>query len=330
MDVLHLIPTTAKPSFFELIAMDALRKGIYPALQYCMLVLTQHYPDIVGSTIKYTDEIYFILHGLLQNHYLRAEGASFAESFYGLKRSLISKDGDSSVGMSRYQRWSSFLFLVVFPYVDEKAQKFRNHLQSQVNRTLHWTEKLFVKALPITRAICAGVNLLYQALYLLELIEPCSPWLHLLGLKIQRVTFADYQASQAAKEATDKLVKTKGIFRRITHAIGKGLAFSVPILLFVLSFMQWWYANDNTGKIKDVIIPPPPKPGTVSKTGVSLPSDNRICPLCRNLRENPTVLAASGFVFCYECIHKHVNDHERCPVTHARASIDMLISIHNS
>ena len=38
------------------------------------------------------------------------------------------------------------------------------------------------------------------------------------------------------------------------------------------------------------------------------------CPLCRKSIRNPTA-SISGFVFCYPCILRHVQDNEECPVT---------------
>lgn len=45
----------------------------------------------------------------------------------------------------------------------------------------------------------------------------------------------------------------------------------------------------------------------VAKEGIPLPSDKTLCPLCSQKRANPSVMAVSGFVFCYTCIFKYVN-----------------------
>ncbi|KAK8953263.1 Peroxisome biogenesis protein 12 [Platanthera guangdongensis] len=47
--------------------------------------------------------------------------------------------------------------------------------------------------------------------------------------------------------------------------------------------------------------------GMVSVDGIPLPRDRTICPLCSQKRVNPSVLAISGFVFCYSCIFKYVS-----------------------
>lgn len=45
----------------------------------------------------------------------------------------------------------------------------------------------------------------------------------------------------------------------------------------------------------------------VAKDGIPLPPDRTLCPLCCQKRANPSVLAVSGFVFCYSCIFKYVS-----------------------
>lgn len=44
----------------------------------------------------------------------------------------------------------------------------------------------------------------------------------------------------------------------------------------------------------------------VAEEGIPLPSDKSLCPLCSQKRVSPSVLAASGFVFCYTCICKYI------------------------
>lgn len=45
----------------------------------------------------------------------------------------------------------------------------------------------------------------------------------------------------------------------------------------------------------------------VAEDGIPLPPDRTICPLCSEKRANPSVVAVSGFVFCYTCIFKYIS-----------------------
>ena len=99
------------------------------------------------------DEVYLFVNALLQRHYLRKYGASFAESFYGMKRAALSPPGSAAaaaIGGSKLdgvwgdavidveskdppatapltdgqRRWS-FLFLVLLPYIEQKVRRGR-------------------------------------------------------------------------------------------------------------------------------------------------------------------------------------------------------------
>ncbi|RVW60637.1 Peroxisome biogenesis protein 12 [Vitis vinifera] len=67
--------------------------------------------------------------------------------------------------------------------------------------------------------------------------------------------------------------------------------------VFFFKMMEWWYQS-----AEERMSAP-----TVAKEGIPLPSDRTICPLCSQKRTNPSVVAVSGFVFCYACIFKYVS-----------------------
>ncbi|VDP14843.1 unnamed protein product [Soboliphyme baturini] len=53
----------------------------------------------------------------------------------------------------------------------------------------------------------------------------------------------------------------------------------------------------------------------------------RACPLCHKPRRNDTVLVTCGFVFCYSCIHKYLQENGRCPITGIPATNAQLIRL---
>ena len=91
-----------------------------------------------------------------------------------------------------------------------------------------------------------------------------------------------------------------------------------------MQLLEWWYgsAEAKLGGSKALPPPPPPPPLPRAPGGAALPDDVTLCPLCRRPRTNPALLATSGYVFCYPCIHREVEDSGRCPVTHAPARLD--------
>lgn len=73
--------------------------------------------------------------------------------------------------------------------------------------------------------------------------------------------------------------------------------------------MEWWYQSAEERMSAPTVYPPPPPPPPpkVAKEGIPLPADKTICPLCSQKRANPSVVSASGFVFCYTCVFKYVS-----------------------
>lgn len=99
--------------------------------------------------------------------------------------------------------------------------------------------------------------------------------------------------------------------------------------------LEWWYTSAEQRLGDPKALPPPPPPPAlpavgVAAGGVALPDDVALCPLCGRRRTNPAMLATSGYVFCYPCIHREVEERGRCPVTHAPAGLDHVRRLYQS
>ncbi|SAM01400.1 hypothetical protein [Absidia glauca] len=141
--------------------------------------------------------------------------------------------------------------------------------------------KLFRKVYPYINALYHGSGLVYNVLYLFNKTKYHSPWLHLLGLQIKRMSMADYRA----------------YYDKIDASQSKTAAWSSPLRMFSGVF----------GKFIEFLKPDP--------RGTKLPSSPNTCPLCMaSPVNNPTALP-SGFVFCYTCAYRYVEEHGRCPVS---------------
>lgn len=155
-------------------------------------------------------------------------GASFAENFYGLKRvstqQLESKGSQlalpvgqqSASSLTTKERNQSLLVLVGLPYlkcrldllyqqisgdasllgINEQEERENEALADpQTSRRRRFTIrliKLFRKVYPYMNALYHGSGLVYNVLYLFNKTKYHSPWLHLLGLQIKRMSMADY------------------------------------------------------------------------------------------------------------------------------------------
>ena len=117
----------------------------------------------------------------------------------------------------------------------------------------------------------------------------------------------------------------------------------LPTSIFFLKFLEWWHASDFARQLAAKTaasielpppraVPPPYKGQDEGESGyrdgqerqgrklVALPEDSGICPICLEEVTNPTALQ-TGYVFCYPCIFRWVQDGEDdpsrgyCPIT---------------
>lgn len=95
---------------------------------------------------------------------------------------------------------------------------------------------------------------------------------------------------------------------------------------FFLQFIQWWQNEANHGDIANLPIPDAP----AETFHVNSSKYAGKCPLCLQRWRMPTVISISGYVYCYVCIVKNMNEvSETCPVSGYPASIDDLLRIYD-
>lgn len=188
----------------------------------------------------------------------------------------------------------------------------------------------------------------YQLLYLMEAVPCHSPWLHCQGLALARMTGQELAARAKERDlhrhsqllsipnGTGPAAKLWGILRRGALKAGFTLqdhsSSALLLLVFGYKALEWWFtAGEEKLASSSALPPPPPPPAPLPvREGVGLPDNPQQCPLCRRLRVNPSVLAQSGYVFCYPCIFKFVMDHGCCPVTRIDASLDDIRKLYEA
>lgn len=155
-------------------------------------------------------------------------GGSFAENFYGLKRVSTSHldrvqftspiNSQSSPALTRREITKSLLVLVGLPYVKSRLdlfyQKVSGHGSASIlgdneqeeleneeleNPGTKRTRKLMIRLIrlfkrvyPILNFLYHGSNLAYNVAYLFGKTRYYTPWLHLVGLQVQRMSMNDY------------------------------------------------------------------------------------------------------------------------------------------
>ncbi|CAO3649355.1 unnamed protein product [Cunninghamella blakesleeana] len=308
---------------------------------------------------------------LIERHYLKEWGASFAENFYGLKRVstnyLESKGSQFALPVStsgqgqtppltKKEINKSLLVLVGLPYLkcrmdllyqqisgdasllgmNEQEERENEELDDPSTPSLRKLKirliKLFRKIYPYMNLLYYGSNLVYNILYLFNKTNYHTPWLHLIGLQIKRMSMADYRAYYDKLDAAQaKSTSTKSVWlsplRLLSGVFGKFIEFLkvlLPMSIFFFKFLEWWYSSGfarsganmkNYDDEDDENTIPPPEKTKPDPRGTKVPTTPNTCPLCSsNPINNPTALP-SGYVFCYTCAYRYVEEHGRCPVT---------------
>jgi hypothetical protein len=159
------------------------------------------------------------------------------------------------------------------------------YLMSLSDREEEQEEKVPLRIYKLIRA-------LLSTMYLVGLSETVSPIQLLFGIRLAR--------RQSQQENRGRKI----------------FSFVVWGLIYGFQLMQWYYANQrlvglnsNSNHIKSRY----PSQQVVC----GLPADPSLCPLCLRERRNPTILVATGHVFCYSCIWNWISrdDLPVCPVT---------------
>ncbi|CAB3369991.1 Hypothetical predicted protein [Cloeon dipterum] len=302
--------TVSRPSFFEVLAQENLASTIHPALKRIANFLAASNPRVYGWILQWFDEIYLVFNYCVQTHYLRNYGASFAETFYGLKRVSLNKP--NAAFLTTKQKNLSLVVIVLIDYVKNKLALLIEEWKNRSN--LEPPKALFLKYWANMQVLWRAVSLANLLSYMNGGTDYHSPLMRFAGVGLKN----------AEEETELRDTSNLSIWRRAIALIGPGLARCLEISAFTLQFLQWWHGDDGP-RTKLVALPvpsaPPLLPGGQEYSG--------LCPLCLRPWNIETVLPVSGFVFCYKCIFQHLKETKRCPVTNYPATTDDLLRIYS-
>ncbi|RWS30549.1 peroxisome assembly protein 12-like protein [Leptotrombidium deliense] len=306
----------SKPSIFESLAEDNLCTGLKSAFHYLSKIAAQSNPGKYSLIYEHFDEFYLLFDTLVQFTHLYVYKASFAEKVYGLRR--IDKSGD----LTLKNTVKSLFWLVSFPYLRSKLNTFyeklsRDEFNGKLRRDRNKNAYLFIKVFPLLNSLWELTLLIHQITYAVQQGKNHSPLLTLSGVEL--VVFSQ-EAHESLKELN--IVSRIGdLSIRFAKWIAKCFGYGLSFGAFFLQFLDYWYTRESLSPIfMSLPIPPPPKKflSDVSCTQ---------CPLCLGKRNQDTVLRTSGFVFCYDCIFRYVNENGKCPVSGFYSNINHLLKL---
>ena len=274
--------TNANPTIFEIVAEESMASVLRPAVSYALKVLASSNPDKWGWIWRLGDELYLCLDYIVQNHYLKHFGGSISEHFYGLKRVSSIGTGQNEEGLSSSRKYLSLIMLVAVPYAKLKLdQLFERAREDNLNENLAsysprkrsyflHLKRIFVYVYPFLHFTWETVFLSYYLLYIFKFSGVHSPLLHVIGVSLQRLTRQDILAHSVQNNdisvfsGKTMAERISGIPRSFGHLLVSVLANGLPVVVFFLKFIDWWYSSDNKRVVQSVTqlpIPvPPPQP----------------------------------------------------------------------
>ncbi|KAI9905449.1 hypothetical protein PsorP6_013938 [Peronosclerospora sorghi] len=210
---------------------------------------------------------------------------------------------------------------------------------------MHTLKKTFVAMYPFAHFAYEGSFFLYQLLYLFGDTLYFSPFLRCMKTILVRVTADDEVVFQQTEISYRKKVMEKlsgsGLYTRIRRlgmrATWAMLDNSYALLLLgvaVFKYIEWMYSEEGVStKLRltkiNAPIPPPPLPPQFSGQASGLATMNpTTCYICQQKRVNPA-MAPSGYVFCYPCIYRYVEQHGECPITQMKCTSVTIVKIYD-
>uniref|UniRef100_A0A915PDS5 Peroxisome assembly protein 12 n=1 Tax=Setaria digitata TaxID=48799 RepID=A0A915PDS5_9BILA len=321
-EIMNQMVSAGQPSIFELIAQDGLSTSIQQAVRHIAKYLHESNPSRYRVLWKWYDEIYAAVDLVVESFYLKRYGGSLTENFYGMKRVINGTCKSASTGFPKLR---SLFMLVGWPYIMKKLEKFHSLLLTYVGISDSGhipLIRIIISYYPWLKILFSSWAFLLKIAYLLSLCTAHSPELIFANVHLEKITQVDLMSFGELNKKKSWQVLTI-LISLLTRCITFGLYF--------IQFLDFYY-NSDTGvnfrmeqRKRNFRYPPAPHKKLRESTILLL--DTNKCPLCLQQRTNDTVLAVSGYVFCYGCIYSYVEREKHCPVTSLPANVDDLIKI---
>ena len=340
------------PTFFELVAERTLRSSLEDVFRFVLASLAQRYERLVPA-VPFSTEIFYLTWLFVERSSIASGNSTFAESFYGFTRALVvhkatvvDQDGETSpaqpdaaqevsnaeqapiaeenfgegltLNMDLPTRIKVLTLLqsTLLPYLRQYVAKRHEFLTSdnednQVQRRAEEAARPYlvpvnavvVRYYPVFHVINEGLTLFYYVAYACEKLPYFSPLMHFFNVVLRRMGKEDF-----AKRASSSSMR---MFMLILSTV-----------FIAFRYLEWRNTEAGGGFSQaitaDAALPTPPPPTTSSPLVLV---EKGHCAVCHRRFVNPAVNVASGFVFCYPCLHQHVASKGTCPASGVPTSI---------
>eukprot|EP00127_Corallochytrium_limacisporum_P004498 Clim_evm25s165 gene=Clim_evmTU25s165 len=338
-----------RPYVFEVFAADGMSGMFKPAIQYTLDVIASRYPRVFRKLADHIDESYLGFLLFLEQYYIWRYHGTLSENFYGLKR-MASKDPDPEVRgpveLSSSMKLRALLAVAVVPYIRAKLDRMASPQQSSSSAgsdrntedgMLGKLRALVRKVWPVAKSLWDVVCFFYVIAYMYGKSKYHHPLLHVMGMEIRRLDMADAQRLEKYQNRPFDWRRYSPVHSNPLRILGRlttngleTLRAALPLSIFLLKFLEWYYSSGKDKEQEGLPVPPPPPaPETPKSAMIRPPSDKTDCPICQQKRTNDAALSTTGYVFCYPCIFRYVRDEKHCPITLEPADTDDIIKIYS-
>jgi Pex2 / Pex12 amino terminal region len=115
----------------------------------------------------------------------------------------------------------------------------------------------FLTCYPLLSAVYEGARFLYQLLYLYDETDYFSPFLHMQGVQIARLS--GEQATAQTERAAQRYARLS-LLSKLAYRLLESLKVILPLSIFFIKFLEWWYQPENQPAVEEAApIPPPPQ-----------------------------------------------------------------------
>ncbi|XP_008556003.1 peroxisome assembly protein 12-A [Microplitis demolitor] len=313
--------TYVKPTIFEIVAQQSLSLTLEQIFNKFYSFLITNNPEKYGCLDRWSHEVYLLFNGVIQYFYLKNYSASFAETFYGLKRvTIINSHVENEI--SRNKKILHLITLIINPYIKSKFQQHELEIIDGKIPKEKWKQLMkiyFVKTYKIINFTYNIIETYYYLRYLIDDFKNPTPLFHLLS---STLTYSDPFKVTSMAELFNKWKQNNFSTSEGVELIQRGFMTTLELGAFFLQFVSWWNQENYYTNITS--LPTPPSPPTLE-----MPEKSKgLCPVCCKTLNIPTAVAVSGYVFCYQCILPIIQTDKRCPVTLYPAKEDDLIRIY--
>jgi peroxin-12 len=293
--------------------------------------------------------------------------STFVESMYGLSRASVSRNSvyesvatvnasEDVTELSYFQRMLSFVYVLLMPQLASFIQSLKEQLSimegndsfrsSTFSKVKYYLMKFLSRVLQYGLTTESIVNVIFKILFLLKKIPFHSPLFYLLNMKLVKSKLFLGKKNKTGASPSNRVetglpkindtITSSPSSTVIPASSSKNWQMSVILAIIITVRAMEWYINNDlssdylSSKISKNPLSIPPYPPAIPvnpRGGIIPPKDKKLCPICCQTRKDPCA-ANSGYIFCYNCIVRYIQDHKQCPVTLLPCREEHLIKLY--